>query len=270
MRNIDGAVRAACLRGPGRTAFRHKQDGSWRDTTYGALWSESDRVAAGLVRAGFRAGEHAAILAPSSPRWVIAYLGILKAGGVVVPVDRELKSAELGHVLGDSAAGQSVVSPDIYRRFAQPFEKRYKQQLGDGLPEARAVVHLLQVRELVRDDVVDHRQREVHQPPVQADVAVVRARAPLRARRRQRPRTRLRRLACRQQLQPAEEDGHADGFRVCKSPEKTPTLAGWAKRPVLQRRRGRGTTFLQGRKEVVFRIDCQAGPGRPKIPFRVG
>ena len=35
--------------------------------------------------------------------------------------------------IGDSAAGQSVVSPDIYRRFAQPFEKRYKQQLGDGL-----------------------------------------------------------------------------------------------------------------------------------------
>ena len=35
--------------------------------------------------------------------------------------------------IGDSAAGQSVVSPDIYRRFAQPFERLYKQQLGDGL-----------------------------------------------------------------------------------------------------------------------------------------
>jgi uroporphyrinogen decarboxylase len=35
--------------------------------------------------------------------------------------------------IGDSAAGQSVVSPDLYRRFAQPFERRYKQQLGDGL-----------------------------------------------------------------------------------------------------------------------------------------
>lgn len=35
--------------------------------------------------------------------------------------------------IGDSAAGQSVVSPDVYHRFAQPCERRYKQQLGDGL-----------------------------------------------------------------------------------------------------------------------------------------
>jgi len=34
----------------------------------------------------------------------MAYLGILKAGGVVVPIDRELKSAELRHILSDSGA----------------------------------------------------------------------------------------------------------------------------------------------------------------------
>jgi long-chain acyl-CoA synthetase len=104
METIDGILKASCLRNPAATAFRHKQDGRWSDTTYGTLWSESDRVAAGLVRSGFRTGEHAAILAPSSPRWVVAYLGILKAGGVVVPVDKELKGAEIRHVLGDSAA----------------------------------------------------------------------------------------------------------------------------------------------------------------------
>ena len=32
--------------------------------------------------------------------------------------------------IGDSAAGQSVVSPQVYRRFAQPFEKQYRAELG--------------------------------------------------------------------------------------------------------------------------------------------
>lgn len=76
--------------------------GTWEPTTYGQLWSASERIAAGLVKSGFKPGDHAALLAPSSPRWIIAYLGILKAGGVAVPVDKELKSSELRHILNDS------------------------------------------------------------------------------------------------------------------------------------------------------------------------
>ncbi len=101
---IDRLIEQACRRFTDRPALRQKVDGAWQETTYGMLWSASDRIAAGLVREGFKPGEHAAILAPSSTRWVMAYLGILKAGGVVVPVDKELKSAELRHVLGDCDA----------------------------------------------------------------------------------------------------------------------------------------------------------------------
>jgi long-chain acyl-CoA synthetase len=57
-----------------------------------------------MIRAGFKTGEHAALLAPSSPHWVAAYLGILRAGGVVVPIDKELKSAEVQHILMDCDA----------------------------------------------------------------------------------------------------------------------------------------------------------------------
>ena len=35
--------------------------------------------------------------------------------------------------IGDSAAGQSVVSPKVYQRFAQPMEKRYREFMGPGL-----------------------------------------------------------------------------------------------------------------------------------------
>src|SRR5512137_2594166 len=101
---IDALIQKACQKYSDRPALRQKVGGVWQETTYGLLWTASDRIAAGLLREGFKPGEHAAILAPSSTRWIIAYLGVLKAGGVVVPVDKELKSAELRHVLGDSAA----------------------------------------------------------------------------------------------------------------------------------------------------------------------
>jgi long-chain acyl-CoA synthetase len=88
----------------------HKTNGSWLAISYAELWNTSDKIAAGLLKGGFKPGQQAALLAPSSPRWVFAYLGILKAGGVVVPVDKELKSAELRHILSDCEA--SVIFTD--------------------------------------------------------------------------------------------------------------------------------------------------------------
>jgi long-chain acyl-CoA synthetase len=87
-----------------KAALRLKVGGVWQETTYRELWELSDRVAAGLLKSGFSPGDHAALMAPSSPRWICAYLGILKAGGVVVPIDKELKSAELRHILSDCDA----------------------------------------------------------------------------------------------------------------------------------------------------------------------
>jgi long-chain acyl-CoA synthetase len=102
MHTIDALIRESCRRHGDKAALRHKVAGVWHDITYRDLWQLSDRIAAGLIRAGFTPGSHGAILAPSSPHWVAACLGVLKAGGVAVPVDKELKSAELRHVLTDS------------------------------------------------------------------------------------------------------------------------------------------------------------------------
>jgi len=34
--------------------------------------------------------------------------------------------------IGDSASGESLISPEMYMKFAQPFQKKYKDLLGDG------------------------------------------------------------------------------------------------------------------------------------------
>lgn len=104
MQTIDSLLRESCQKYSDQTALRCKLAGVWHNMTYGALWELSDRIAAGMIKSGFNAGDHAALLAPSSPQWVAAYLGILKAGGVAVPIDKELKAAELRHILTDCDA----------------------------------------------------------------------------------------------------------------------------------------------------------------------
>lgn len=104
MTTIDALLREGLAGYPLKAALRRKEAGSWRELSHSDLHGLSDRIAAGLCHAGFTAGERAAIVGPSSPHWVAAYLGILRTGGIVVPVDKELKSAELRHILTDCEA----------------------------------------------------------------------------------------------------------------------------------------------------------------------
>ncbi len=47
----------------------------------------TDHMAAALVEMGVKKGDRVGIFMPNTPQFVIAYFGILKAGGVVVAVN---------------------------------------------------------------------------------------------------------------------------------------------------------------------------------------
>ena len=104
METIDSLLDYSCRKFTHNVAFLQKSAGVWQKTTHAQLLEFSNKVASGLQKIGFKPGSHAAILAPSSPEWVFTYLGILKAGGVVIPVDKELKAAELKHIFTDCEA----------------------------------------------------------------------------------------------------------------------------------------------------------------------
>ncbi|GFO54264.1 hypothetical protein GMSM_12710 [Geomonas sp. Red276] len=104
MQTLDRFLKTRWDAFPERVALRQKISGSWREVTYAEVWEASGAIASGLLERGLRPGEHAALLGPSSIRWIECYLGILRAGGVVVPIDKELKSAELRHILADCEA----------------------------------------------------------------------------------------------------------------------------------------------------------------------
>ncbi len=72
--------------------------------TYGELDALSGRLAAGLRTSGIRPGDVVALQLPNIPQFLVAYFGILKAGGVVVPLNVLLKGPEVGFQLDNSAA----------------------------------------------------------------------------------------------------------------------------------------------------------------------
>lgn len=101
---IVDLLRQSCLKFGDKPAFRVKTEGLWVDYSYRQLWTDSDRIATALTDWGLVPGDRAAILAPASPNWVSAYFGIMKANGIIVPIDKELKRGELRHILNDCGA----------------------------------------------------------------------------------------------------------------------------------------------------------------------
>ena len=98
--NLAVILRETALESPGRTAILYP-GGS---LTYAELDGLSDLVAASLQANGIRPGDAVALQLPNIPEFVVAYFGILKAGGVAVPVNILLKAPEVAFLLGDSAA----------------------------------------------------------------------------------------------------------------------------------------------------------------------
>lgn len=72
--------------------------------SYGELDALSDRLAAGLEIAGLRPGDRVGLQLPNIPQFLIAYFGILKAGGVVVPLNVLYKAPEVAFHLGHCGA----------------------------------------------------------------------------------------------------------------------------------------------------------------------
>ena len=75
-----------------------------------------ERFACGLVALGVRKGDRVALCLPNSPQAVIAYYGILRAGGIVVACNPTYTEYELSHQLRDAGARSIVVLDMLYQK----------------------------------------------------------------------------------------------------------------------------------------------------------
>ena len=62
------------------------------------------RTAAMLKERGVKKGDRVAILAENSPQWGIAYFGIIRLGGVAVPILPDFPESDVKHILADADA----------------------------------------------------------------------------------------------------------------------------------------------------------------------
>jgi long-chain acyl-CoA synthetase len=72
--------------------------------TYRELDALSSRTAAWLRERGVRDGDAVGIMLPNVPEFAIAYYGVLRAGGIVVPMNVLLKRREIAFYLEDPGA----------------------------------------------------------------------------------------------------------------------------------------------------------------------
>ncbi len=98
--NLASILVESAARFPDRTAV--KLDDA--TLTYAELDDATARVAALLRDAGVEPGDRVGLLLPNVPVFAVLYYGILRAGGVVVPMNPLLKSREIEYHLADSGS----------------------------------------------------------------------------------------------------------------------------------------------------------------------
>lgn len=112
--NIAGAVWETAAHAPDRVALRDLTAG--RDMTYSELQDAAGRLAAGLKNEGLRPGDRVALLLHNSCEYVVAFMGALTAGAVVVPLNTRLTVQDFDHMLSDAGATILITEPTFLQQ----------------------------------------------------------------------------------------------------------------------------------------------------------
>ncbi len=88
-----------------------RHDGRGYDQiSFADLKKKSDQFAATLKRRGLEKGEKFAIIGKPRTDWAVAFLGILKAGGIAMPIDASWQAGEVQRVLREMDVVGAVVA----------------------------------------------------------------------------------------------------------------------------------------------------------------
>jgi acyl-CoA synthetase (AMP-forming)/AMP-acid ligase II len=104
---------------------------SFRDLAGGAL-----QVTRAVVATGLEPGDRVGLWAPNSARWALAALGVLGAGGVLVPLNTRFKGPEAAYVLRRSRA-RMVLTAGEFLGTDYP-----AMLLGEDIPDIERIVVL--------------------------------------------------------------------------------------------------------------------------------
>lgn len=121
-------------------------DGQMR-MSYADLDVAVSRVAAAMIASGVENGDRVAIWAPNSALWIVAALGLQRAGAALVPINTRFLGEEAGYVLAKSRARLLFTVTDFLGRdypvsLAQAAEGYGSDRPIAGLPDLAGIVRL--------------------------------------------------------------------------------------------------------------------------------
>ncbi|MFN3308257.1 MAG: long-chain-fatty-acid--CoA ligase [Anaerolineales bacterium] len=107
--------------------------------TYREMNELTDRLAGALADLGVKKGDRVGIFMPNTPQFVIAYFGILKAGGVVVATNPLYTPREIEHQVKDAGIEIMLVMSNFYNTIKKaqpntPIKKVIVTNLKETLP----------------------------------------------------------------------------------------------------------------------------------------
>ena len=106
--------------------------------TYKKLHLLAERFAANLREQGVKPGDRVSLMMPNLPQTIIAFWGVLKAGGIVVMTNPLYMEKELVHQIHDSGAEHMITLDLVWPKIAKlrdklPIKKYFVTSISDAL-----------------------------------------------------------------------------------------------------------------------------------------
>lgn len=102
---VGQIVRDSAARVPDRVALLFRDE----RITYADLDTRIDRAAGGIASLGVRKGDRVGVIVGNVPEFVVAYHAIVRAGGVMIPLNTMYTADEVGYILSDAEARVVIV-----------------------------------------------------------------------------------------------------------------------------------------------------------------
>lgn len=106
--------RHSSIRNPAKVAVAFSEE-SW---TYSEFDRLTDHIARNVVAAGAEPGDRVALHLLNGPELAFSYIGCLKAGCTLVPINTRLKGREIDYILRQSGSVFYIGQPDLYATIA--------------------------------------------------------------------------------------------------------------------------------------------------------
>ncbi len=104
-------------RHPDRPCFTVYREGRRVSLTYREAHQKIITLSQYLRSLGVEHGDRVAVSGKNSPEWGITYLSVLFAGGVVVPIDYQLRDEEISNLIAASGASVLAIDEERYDTF---------------------------------------------------------------------------------------------------------------------------------------------------------